>query len=531
MGWDPGWHPKLFSLLGKVSAPLGPRLQRDRSGLRSAGPQSHCPLSSIPEVTQPSSYARSKGEGVGGAQKWEGGRFSFHFPFYLRIHRRAREGAEPPLLDQSGQTGQGSCDWRKGRIWVAESWVWSEAGREEMQAGGGSGRSPKGKPSVGQVGAMPATWGAKAREAQGPPLCPRIAMAPKCKPQVQHEGLEKKRQPGTEEEDNFHSTAEALRAAPTEKHVVRVDPLCPLSSNPGTQLKVPKLALCTDYDCILNQTNIASNNKFYIIQLLEEGDHFVCWNRWGRVSLVAGRGGPVKAQPLRVTGGQKKDFEKKFRNKTENIWAERDHFVAHPSKYTLIEVQREDEAQEAMVKKLITNIFSKDMFKNAMALMNLATTGPPPTNSPELLQAKKDMLLVLAKTLKAAPEETKQVEEVPHPLDQYYQLLKCQLQLLDPEAPEYQMPHRGTGLAVGTVPQPICPQGARRSPSPCAFSPHVMHTYLEQTGNNYRCSALQHIWKVNREGAVRESSPPITTLSVKEMTMAYLPISESAEQL
>lgn len=39
-----------------------------------------------------------------------------------------------------------------------------------------------------------------------------------------------------------------------------------------------------DYDCTLNQTNIGNNNnKFYIIQLLEEGDCFFCWNRWGRV--------------------------------------------------------------------------------------------------------------------------------------------------------------------------------------------------------------------------------------------------------
>lgn len=207
-----------------------------------------------------------------------------------------------------------------------------------MQAGGGSGRSPKGKPSVGQVGAMPATWGAKAREAQGPPLCPRIAMAPKCKPQVQHEGLEKKRQPGTEEEDNFHSTAEALRAAPTEKHVVRVDPLCPLSSNPGTQ--VHRLRLHPEPDQhheqqqVLHHPTAGGGRPLRLLEPLGP----------------CGRGGPVKAQPLRVTGGQKKDFEKKFRNKTENIWAERDHFVAHPSKYTLIEVQREDEAQEAMVK-------------------------------------------------------------------------------------------------------------------------------------------------------------------------------------
>lgn len=39
-----------------------------------------------------------------------------------------------------------------------------------------------------------------------------------------------------------------------------------------------------DYDCTLNQTNIGNNNnKFYIIQLLQDGNRFACWNRWGRV--------------------------------------------------------------------------------------------------------------------------------------------------------------------------------------------------------------------------------------------------------
>lgn len=45
-----------------------------------------------------------------------------------------------------------------------------------------------------------------------------------------------------------------------------------------------------EYDCTLNQTNIGNNNnKFYIIQLLEDGGRFACWNRWGRV---------VSARPL-----------------------------------------------------------------------------------------------------------------------------------------------------------------------------------------------------------------------------------------
>ncbi|XP_066900138.1 protein mono-ADP-ribosyltransferase PARP3-like isoform X3 [Kogia breviceps] len=102
----------------------------------------------------------------------------------------------------------------------------------------------------------------------------RTAMAPKHKPQVQREGPEKNGHQGAEEEDSFRSTAEALRATPTEKHIAQVDPLCPLSCNPGTQVR-------EDYDCILKQTNTGSNNKIYIIQLLEEGDCFICWNPGG----------------------------------------------------------------------------------------------------------------------------------------------------------------------------------------------------------------------------------------------------------
>ncbi|XP_062970245.1 protein mono-ADP-ribosyltransferase PARP3 isoform X1 [Cynocephalus volans] len=363
-------------------------------------------------------------------------------------------------------------------------------------------------------------------------------MAPKRKPSVQTGGPEKKGRQGTGEENSFHSTAEALRAAPAEKCIIRVDPACPLSHNSGVQVH-------EDYDCTLNQTDIKSNsNKFYIIQLLQEGSHLFCWNRWGRV----GETGQSKIKHFTRLEDAKKDFEKKFQEKTKNNWAERDHFVAHPGKYTLIEVQGEDDAQEAVVKvdggpvrtvakqvrpcsldpatqQLITNIFSEEMFKNAMALMNLdvkkmplgklskqqiargfealealevalkaPTDGgqsleelsshfytviphnfgrsrPPPINSPELLQAKKDMLLVLAdielaQTLQAAPEEEKIVEEVPHPLDRNYQLLNCQLQLLDSGAPEYK----------------------------------VIQTYLEKTGSTHGCPTLQHAWKVNRKG-------------------------------
>ena len=72
----------------------------------------------------------------------------------------------------------------------------------------------------------------------------------------------------------------------------------------------------------------------------------------------------------------------------------------------------------------------------------------------------------LAQTLQAAPEEIKKVEEVPHPLDRDYQLLKCQLQLLDPEMPEYKVgraPQRSrasSGHCSSACLPSRCPEGS-----------------------------------------------------------------------
>lgn len=52
---------------------------------------------------------------------------------------------------------------------------------------------------------------------------------------MQTEGSKKQRQ-GTGEEGSFRSTAEALRAAPAGNRIIRVDPPCPLSGNPGIQV-------------------------------------------------------------------------------------------------------------------------------------------------------------------------------------------------------------------------------------------------------------------------------------------------------
>lgn len=40
-----------------------------------------------------------------------------------------------------------------------------------------------------------------------------------------------------------------------------------------------------------------------------------------------------------------KDFEKKFKDKTKNNWSDRMNFVSHSGKYTLIEVDGDEDAE------------------------------------------------------------------------------------------------------------------------------------------------------------------------------------------
>ncbi|XP_064523818.1 protein mono-ADP-ribosyltransferase PARP3 isoform X4 [Pseudopipra pipra] len=310
------------------------------------------------------------------------------------------------------------------------------------------------------------------------------------------------------------------------------------TGNPGQQEQVYE-----DYNCTLNQTNIsANNNKFYIIQLLEHNGAYSVWSRWGRVGEV----GQFKLMPCASLEAAKKDFEKKFREKTKNSWASKENFIAQPGKYTLIEVQpgAGQEVEVALkvddvdgnkvckqrvlpctldkdTQELVSLIFSSDMFRDAMQTMNIdvkkmplgklskqqiargfealeeleaalqeqppqasrleelssrfytivphnfGRARPPPINSPDLLRAKKDMLLVLADIEVAQSLQAQKVKEeekeVPHPLDQDYALLCCQLSLLDSASREYQL----------------------------------IQNYVTQTGHNLH---ILNIWQVARAG-------------------------------
>ena len=101
-----------------------------------------------------------------------------------------------------------------------------------------------------------------------------------------------------------------------------------------------------DWDCMLNQTNIGqNNNKYYIIQMLRANHSGLLsvWTRWGRVGEP---GQNAMKGAFHSVEAASKEFCKKFHDKTKNAWENRGSFSPVHGKYTLIEMDDDDDDQE-----------------------------------------------------------------------------------------------------------------------------------------------------------------------------------------
>lgn len=97
------------------------------------------------------------------------------------------------------------------------------------------------------------------------------------------------------------------------------------------------------WDATLNQSNSSdNNNKFYKLQVLvDRGGAIQCWTRWGRV----GEKGQFKMLGTGDLDGAKREFEKKFKDKNGNTWANRDGPIK-AGKYVYIEINYAESEDE-----------------------------------------------------------------------------------------------------------------------------------------------------------------------------------------
>ncbi|OHW98329.1 PARP-like domain-containing protein [Colletotrichum incanum] len=152
------------------------------------------------------------------------------------------------------------------------------------------------------------------------------------------------------------------------------------------------------YDASLNQTNATNNNnKFYRIQLVQDGTTYKTWTRWGRV----GEWGQCAVLGDGTLNDALSNFDKKFKDKSGLAWANRGD-DPKPKKYAFIERSYEpdsdnddddagddagpadkikdeesDEAPEPVqctlakpVEELMNLIFNQQYFREAMTSMN-----------------------------------------------------------------------------------------------------------------------------------------------------------------
>jgi predicted DNA-binding WGR domain protein len=102
------------------------------------------------------------------------------------------------------------------------------------------------------------------------------------------------------------------------------------------------------YQVMLNQTNVdQNNNKFYVIQLLEDdtkkGSSFHVFTRWGRV----GASGATATDSYSSVLPAIDTFRKKFRDKTGNAFGASGDFVKYPGKYQLMAIDLGDDGEDA----------------------------------------------------------------------------------------------------------------------------------------------------------------------------------------
>lgn len=97
------------------------------------------------------------------------------------------------------------------------------------------------------------------------------------------------------------------------------------------------------YTCTLNQTDIKSNkNKFYIMQVLQNGKEFVHYIRYGRI----GERGTITYNSYPDGQTATGFFEKQFKSKTGNSWASRGVFKHKAGKYFMSVISYDDELEK-----------------------------------------------------------------------------------------------------------------------------------------------------------------------------------------
>ncbi|POM77569.1 Poly-ADP-ribose [Phytophthora palmivora] len=186
---------------------------------------------------------------------------------------------------------------------------------------------------------------------------------------------------------------------------------------------------------MLNYTNISygtyGNNKFYMVQLIQDGDQYMVFRKWGRVGAKNPQVDCVKLQFTSLEKAQA-SFTKKFLDKSGNEWPLTGPFEKVEGKYVLVEL--DDEAPEESdtmsddedvddvlstlhesVQDVLKLICDADLIAREVANMNLDLKRLPLGKlSKAQISQGYELLQQLSETLKEIEELSKDVANTPN---------------------------------------------------------------------------------------------------------------------
>ncbi|OLN89070.1 Poly [ADP-ribose] polymerase 2 [Colletotrichum chlorophyti] len=147
---------------------------------------------------------------------------------------------------------------------------------------------------------------------------------------------------GTDTKPDVKKPVAAAADAKTSKPVAPKAPVIPLDEGCKIQGNVYIAPDGVIYDASLNQTNATNNNnKFYRIQLVQDGSTYKTWTRWGRV----GEYGSCAVLGSGTLDDALKQFDKKFKDKSGLPWVKRAD-DPRPGKYAFIERSYEPDSDD-----------------------------------------------------------------------------------------------------------------------------------------------------------------------------------------
>lgn len=185
------------------------------------------------------------------------------------------------------------------------------------------------------------------------------------------------------------------------------------------------------YVCTLNQTDVKTNkNKFYIMQLIKDGNKYIHFIRYGRIGE---QGKPSHDEYTDQLSGIKA-FEKQFKSKTGNTWGGK--FVGKKGKYFMTEITIDeikdiktpisksiDSKLDKRVQNLLTLISDVNIMQNALIDLEIDTKKMPLGKiSKKQIDSAQDILNQISK-INLDTNTSDDLDEIDNLTSQFYTLI------------------------------------------------------------------------------------------------------------